>query len=101
MRRASAVRFAIATCSPWKFRTITASRTPSGLAASAARGTLPRPMSSRAMPQPTLAPEAQSRAGAVVMNSEYETFYEMFDPVKAAVWILPWCALLAKMGGVF
>ena len=54
-----------------------------------------------AMPQPTLAPEAQSRAGAVVMNSEYETFYEMFDPVKAAVWILPWCALLAKMGGVF
>ena len=26
-----------------------------------------------AMPQPTLAPEAQSRAGAVVMNSEYET----------------------------
>ena len=51
--------------------------------------------------QPTLAPEAQSRAGAVMMNSEYGAFYEMFDPVKAAVWILPWCALLAKMGGVF
>ena len=50
---------------------------------------------------------ADARAGGAVAcgrrrdELEYETFYEMFDPVKAAVWILPWCALLAKMGGVF
>ena len=42
----------------------------------------------------TLAPR-RSRVRAPSMNSEYETFYEMFDPVKAAVWILP-CALLAR-----
>ena len=44
---------------------------------------------------------SRRRRSRVRAPTEYETFYEMFDPVKAAVWILPWCALLAKMGGVF
>lgn len=48
-----------------------------------------------------LAAPAQVRSPVVYMSGAEEVVvYEMFDPIKLAVWIVPWLIILAKTNGI-
>ena len=58
-----------------------------------------RPQFAAQMPLATQ--QAALRSGAVSMNSEYETVYEMFDPIYVGLTITIFTVLLLKTGGLF
>ena len=53
-----------------------------------------------AAPSPLAAP-AQVRSPVVYMSGAEEVVqYELFDPIKLAVWIVPWLIILVKTNGI-
>ena len=53
-----------------------------------------------ATPSPLAAP-AQVRSPVVYMSGAEEVVqYELFDPIKLAVWIVPWLIILVKTNGI-
>ena len=54
-----------------------------------------------ATPSPLAAQPAQVRTQVVYMSGAEEVVqYELFDPIKLAVWIVPWLIILVKTNGI-